>query len=137
MKKLYATTVTVTGGREGRALSSDGLLDVALSMPKEIGGAGTATNPEQLFAAGFAACFNSSIRFVARGRGLDAGDVSSAATVTLLLADDGAYGIAARLDVTVPGLYGAELDSVLVEAKRACAYSNALRGTADVTINLV
>lgn len=136
MKNLYSAVVDVTGGRNGRAVSHDGQLDTDLAFPKELGGSGRGLNPEQFFAAGFGACFNTSVRNVAKARNLDAGDVTVRATVTLIVRDDGAYGIVATLDVTVPGLSGEALDSVIAEARRVCAYSNAVRGNVDVTVNI-
>jgi len=136
MTDLYTADVQVSGGRNGRAASDDGRLDIALAMPKVLGGSGDGANPEQLFAAGFAACFNSSIRFVAQGWGLDAGDVSVRSTVTLVKDDQGAFGIRARLAVEVPGLSGAERDRVITEAKRVCAYTNATRGNVETTIDV-
>lgn len=135
MKDLYATTVTVTGGRDGRATAQDGKLDLALAFPTTLGGSGNGTNPEQLFAAGFAACFNTSLRLSAKAMGMDAGDVAVTATVTLGVAEDGAYGIAADLQARVPGVQGPDLDRLLAEAKRVCAYSNALKGTARVSVS--
>jgi osmotically inducible protein OsmC len=134
MKNLYSTTVQVTGGRNGRAVSRDGLLDTDLAFPKELGGSGKDLNPELMFAAGFGACFNASVRNVAKGRNLDAGDVTVDATVTLFVKDDGAYGVSVILDVATPGLSAADRDSIVTEASRICAYSNATRGSTDVTV---
>ncbi len=136
MKQLYSTKVHVSGGRDGRATSEDGRFDIALAMPKALGGSGEGLNPEQLFAAGYGACFTSSIRFAAKGLGLDAGAVTVQATATLVAADDGAFLIEAELDVSAPGLTGAERDAVLAEAKRICAYSNATRGNVSTRITL-
>ncbi len=134
MKDLFETVVTVTGGRDGRALAQDGKLDLTLAFPTSLGGSGAGTNPEQLFAAGFAACFNTSLRLSAKGMGLDAGDVSVTATVTLGVEPDGAYGIRADLLATVPGVSGDDLTRLIAEARRVCAYSNALKGTAEVNV---
>ena len=137
MKTLYETTVHVTGGRDGSARSDDGKLDVGLALPKEIGGSGKGSNPEQLFAAGFGACFNSSLRHAARTMGHDAGDVTVDATVSLTMGEDGAFGIAARLAVQLSGLDAAVRDGVIAEAKRICAYTNATRGNVAVEIAVV
>lgn len=134
MKTLYTAHVSVTGGRDGRATTADGALDLPLAMPRALGGSGSGVNPEQLFASGFAACFTSSIRHAAKQRGLDAGDVRVEATVHLTLADDGRFGLAVSLTPTVPGLDGADRDAVLAEAERICAYSNATRGQVGLTI---
>lgn len=133
-KDLYGTQVAVTGGRDGSARSDDGKLDVALALPTAIGGSGKGTNPEQLFAAGFGACFTSSLAFAAKGMGLSPGPVSVDAFVTLTVDDTGAYGIRARLAARLPGLSDADADRVIAEARRICAYSNALKGTAEVSV---
>jgi Ohr subfamily peroxiredoxin len=136
MKDLFSTEVTVSGGRDGRALSQDGKLDVALAFPTALGGSGYGTNPEQLFAAGFAACFTTSLRLSAKSMGLHAGGVRVTATVTLGVEPDGAYAIRADLVATVPGVTGADLDRLIAEARRVCAYSNALKGTAQVSVTV-
>jgi Ohr subfamily peroxiredoxin len=133
-KDLYATTVAVTGGRDGRAVADDGKLDLSLALPAAIGGSGAGTNPEQLFAAGFGACFTSSLAAAARGLGLATGPLSVEATVTLTVDDAGAYGIRADLLAALPGLSAADAERVIAEARRICAYSNALKGRAEVTV---
>lgn len=134
MKTLYTTEVTVTGGRDGQAKASDGRLDLRLAFPSELGGTGAGTNPEQLFAAGLAGCFTSSLVFVAKGMGLDASGALVAAKVGLTVDEAGAYGITATLDVSLPGLSGTDCDRVIAEAKRICAYSNALAGKGSLTV---
>jgi lipoyl-dependent peroxiredoxin len=136
MKELYTAAVQVTGGRDGRAISSDGHLDIPLALPKAIGGSGEGANPELLFAAGFAACFASSIKFVAHQKNLDAGEVTVGADVILGLTESGTYGLKAALDVAVPGLSGANLETVIAEAKRICAYTNATRGQVETTYKI-
>jgi Ohr subfamily peroxiredoxin len=126
MKELYTTTVAITGGRNGTARSEDGKLDVALALPVEIGGSGKGTNPEQLFAAGFGACFTSSLAHAARGMGLEPTGIAVAAEVTLTVDDAGAFGIRPALSVTLGGLSDGDADRVIAEAKRICAYHNAL-----------
>ncbi len=133
-KALYSTRVAITGGRDGSAKSDDGKLSVTLALPVAIGGSGNGTNPEQLFAAGFGACFTSSLAFAAKGMGLLPGDVSVAAPVTLTVDDAGAFGVQARLVATLPDLTDADADRVIAEARRICAYSNALKGTAQVEV---
>jgi Ohr subfamily peroxiredoxin len=133
MKELYTTSVGVAGGRDGAARSDDGRLAVGMAMPKELGGTGAGTNPEQLFAAGFAGCFASSVRFAARQLGLDAGEVEVDARVTLAAHDDGRFGLEAALDVRAPGLAGGDLDAVMAEARRICAYANATGGNVETT----
>jgi lipoyl-dependent peroxiredoxin len=133
-KDLYGTSVTVSGGRDGTARSDDGKLDVSLALPLAIGGSGNGTNPEQLFAAGFGACFTSSLSFAAKGMGLKPDAVSVTATVTLTVDDTGAYCIKSDLVASLPGLTQADADRVISEASRICAYSNALKGKAQVRI---
>lgn len=135
-KDLYRTLVTISGGRDGVARSDDGKLVVALALPAVIGGSGMGTNPEQLFAAGFGACFTSSLAFAAKGMGLQPGAISVSVAVTLTVDEAGAYGIRADLAATLAGLADADADRVIAEARRICAYSNALRGTAEVTVTL-
>jgi lipoyl-dependent peroxiredoxin len=134
VKDLYTSHVTVVGGRDGRATSNDGNLDLMLAFPKALGGSGAGTNPEQMFAAGFGACFASSLAFAAKGLGLSPGAVSVDARVTLTVDDAGAYGIKAALVVSLPGLSGTDADRVTAEARRICAYSNALKGAAEVRV---
>lgn len=134
MKELYTTAVAITGGRDGRATADDGQFAVGLALPKALGGSGNGTNPEQLFAAGFGACFTSSLAFAARGLNVATGPISVDATVTLTVDDAGAYGIKAQLAVKLPEAAPADALRVIEEAKRICAYSNALKGTAEVVI---
>lgn len=133
-KDLYTTRVAVTGGRDGRAASDDGQLAVALALPTAIGGSGRGTNPEQLFAAGFGACFTASLAFAAKGMGLNPGTVAVDATVTLTVDGSGAYNIRADLAASLPGLSPDDAARAIAEARRICAYSNALKGTAVVTV---
>ena len=135
MKTVFTTTVEVAGGREGRALARDGKLDVTLAFPTALGGSGAGTNPEQLFAAGFAACFNTSLRVSAKSLGLDAGDVTVTATVGLTLGEDGTYGITADLLALTPGVANEDRDRLLTEAKRVCAYSTLMKGLGVMSIS--
>src|SRR5450755_723448 len=104
IKPLYTARATATGGREGHAVSDDGLLDVSLRPPKEMGGPGGATNPEQLFAAGYAACFQSALGGVGRRGGLDTSESTVEADVTIGAIHGGGYGLAVTLRVTIPGV---------------------------------
>lgn len=137
MKKLYAETVHVTGGRDGRARSQDGHLNVVLAMPKAIGGTGAGSNPEQLFAAAYAACFTSSLRYVAGQRKLAPGDLGADATVGVSVADDGRFVLDVTLAVRPGALEPTALDAVLAEAKRICAFSNAVRGNVETAIRVI
>ncbi len=128
MKSLYTAKVSVTSGRDGAAKSADGRLDVHLGFPKELGGAGDKANPEQLFVAGYAACFASSLKAAAAKAGTKLGAVAIDAEGTLSLRDDGSYLISSvRLVVRLTGLE-TPAEPLVAEAKRICAYSNATRG---------
>jgi len=130
-KKLYEAVVTTTAGRNGHARSSDGLLDLDVRLPKDLGGPGAATNPEQLFAAGWAACFGSSFLHVASLRKLTVSSIAVTARVSLLV-NDGAYGLAAQLTIAAEGIAQEAGNTLLEEAKKVCAYSNATRGNVPV-----
>jgi len=132
---LYAATATATGGREGRATSSDSVLDVPLSTPRELGGAGgPGTNPEQLFAAGYSACFLGALKFVAGKQ-----KVALPATTTVtgkvgIGAIPTGFGIEAQLTITAPGIDRDALQALVDQAHIVCPYSNATRGNIDVTL---
>ena len=136
VKPLYTAKATATGGRAGRAVSDDGILDVALQPPKELGGPGGATNPEQLFAAGFSACFQSAMGVVARRQKLDTSGSTVEADVTIGTVEGGGFGLAVVLRVVIPGL-DTDAARALVDAAHAvCPYSNATRGNIDVTLEV-
>jgi osmotically inducible protein OsmC len=134
----YRTKATATGGRDGRAVSEDGALSVALSVPKAMGGPGKAgaTNPEQLFAAGYAACFGSAVAYVARRKQLDPGEVTVTAEVGIGPDASGGFGLEVALTVTLPGLPRDQARSVVEEAHRVCPYSNATRGNIEVALTI-
>ena len=132
-KVLYTAHAHTTGGRDGQSKSDDGRLSVTLSSP---GTAGTGTNPEQLFAAGYSACFLGAMKAVAGMKKITLPDDTSIdASIDLGKIPD-AYGIAARLDVTLPGMDRAVAQDLLDAADKMCPYSNATRGNIDVTITL-
>jgi Ohr subfamily peroxiredoxin len=137
---LYTAQATATGGRAGSAKTDDGRLDVQLSTPKALGGDdGAGTNPEQLFAAGYAACFIGAIKAVAGRQKLQLpGEVSIASTVGIgpLTGKAGAFGIAVSLQVTLPGLERATAEALVAAAHEVCPYSNATRGNVEVQISL-
>lgn len=137
---LYTAEASATGGREGRAVASDGRFDLALSTPKELGGAGgPGTNPEQLFAAGYAACFIGALKAVAGRRSLRlSGEVSIDAEVGIgpLSGKPGAFGIAVTLTVSVPDLPRATVEELVAAAHEVCPYSNATRGNVEVTLRV-
>jgi Ohr subfamily peroxiredoxin len=133
---LYTAKATVTGGRaHGHGRTTDGALDVQLRMPKEMGGEDGGTNPEQLFAVGFAACFESALGVVARRERVEAGDVSIDSRVSLLPTEERGFKLAVELDVTLPQVEDPALAArVVAAAHRVCPYSNATRGNIDVKV---
>jgi Ohr subfamily peroxiredoxin len=137
-KVLYTARAHVTGGRQdGHGRSTDGELDVELRAPKETGGPGGGTNPEELFAVGFAACFESALGTIARRRRLDAGDVAIDSAVSLLPDGDGGFKLAVTLDVALPSVDDREVAADLIRgAHKVCPYSNATRGNIDVDLLL-
>ena len=132
---LYTTQAQVTGGRAGHGETSDGLLKVDLAMPKELGGPGGATNPEQLFAIGYAACFESAIRFVARKQKLPLEDAAVAATVSLLPNGEG-FKLGVALAAETKGLDQAAAEALVSAAHQICPYSNAIRGNVEVALSV-
>lgn len=137
IKALYTATATATGGRDGRAVSSDGILDVKLSTPRELGGAGgEATNPEQLFAAGYSACFIGAIKFVAsQSKKQIPADASITGKVGIGQIPGG-FGLEVELNINLPGLDQAEAEDLVARAHQVCPYSNATRGNIDVRLNV-
>jgi lipoyl-dependent peroxiredoxin len=134
MSAIY-TAIATASGRDGRAVSSDNRLDVTLASPKEMGGSGEGTNPEQLFAAGYAACFASALQLVAKRMKLDASEASVTAEVGLVRGD-GTFGLTVALRVELPDELHGEQGTALVEAAhQVCPYSNATRG--NIPVNLV
>ena len=135
---LYRATAKATGGREGRAVSSDNALDAKLTTPKELGGNGAAgTNPEQLFAAGYAACFLGAMKFVAaRDKLAISPDVSVEGNVGIGPIPTG-FGIEVQLNISLPGVPADEARTLVDRAHIVCPYSNATRGNIDVTLQLV
>ncbi|MBW8481055.1 organic hydroperoxide resistance protein [Actinomadura parmotrematis] len=134
MDALY-TAVATANGREGRAVSSDGRLDVTLAPPREMGGSGEGTNPEQLFAAGYAACFASALSAVARQTGTDVRDVSVTAEVGIGGDVKAGFGLAVALRVELPDALQDGTGKDLVEkAHQVCPYSNATRGNVPVDL---
>ena len=135
----YTTQATATGGRDGRAATKDGALDVKLSTPKELGGGGGAgNNPEQLFAAGYSACFLGAMKHVASQGGPKVPpDTSVTATVGIGPRSEGGFGIDVALDISLPGLDRAEAQALVDKAHQVCPYSNATRNNVPVRLNLV
>ncbi|OTG76020.1 organic hydroperoxide resistance protein [Acinetobacter sp. ANC 4169] len=136
-KAVYTAKAKATGGRDGRATSSDGILDVKLAVPKEMGGSGGGTNPEQLFAAGYSACFLGAMKFVASRDKLNIskeayieGEVGIGPIPT-------GFGIEVTLNIHLEGMDQAEAQKLVDAAHIVCPYSNATRGNIDVTLNVI
>jgi osmotically inducible protein OsmC len=136
-KVLYTAHATSTGGRDGAARTDDGLLDVKLAPPKELGGAGGATNPEQLFAAGYSACFLGALKHVAGIEKVKVpADASIDASVGIGQIPQG-FGIEVALTIRLPGLEKSVAESLVEKAHQVCPYSNATRGNIEVTLTTV
>ena len=134
---LYTAEATVTGGREGHGRTSDGRLEVDFDVPSEMGGTGgPGTNPEQLFAAGYAACFQSSMLRFASARKLDLSGKRVSARVGIGPLRSGGFGLAAALDLDAPGISRAEAVFLMERAHEACPYSRATRGNIEVTLTV-
>lgn len=137
MQTLYTAESTAWGGREGRAASSDGNLDVNLVMPKELGGPGGAgTNPEQLLATGWSGCFHSALRLVARAQSLDVSESAITVRVSLGMDTDGGFGLCAEIDAELPGLDRPTAQALIEKSHEVCPFSKALH-TLDVKLNLI
>ena len=135
-KVLYTAKARTTGGRDGRAVSDDGLLDVKLAPPKELGGMGGATNPEQLFAAGYSACFMGALKHVAGMKKVAVpADASIEASVDIGPISQG-FGIAVQMTINLPGLDRAVAQDLVDTAHQVCLYSNATRGNIVVDLTL-
>ncbi|HTD06846.1 organic hydroperoxide resistance protein [Undibacterium sp.] len=139
MQVLYTASATATGGRDGRAVSSDNQLSVKLTTPKELGGAGgEGTNPEQMFAAGYSACFIGAMKFVAAATKMTLpADTSINGQVGIGPNDKGGFGLTVALNVTIPGMDKAEAQALVDKAHQVCPYSNATRGNIDVKITVL
>ena len=136
----YTTTATATGGRDGHAATKDGALDVQLSTPKELGGGGgPGNNPEQLFAAGYAACFLGAMKFVASQGGTTKvpNDASVTSTVGIGPRSEGGFGIDVGLDISLPGVDRAAAEELVEKAHQVCPYSNATRNNVPVRLRVV
>ncbi|MGG4491250.1 organic hydroperoxide resistance protein [Metabacillus idriensis] len=136
-KKLYTATVNVQGGREGKAVSSDQNLNVDLRYPKELGGNGAGTNPEQLFAAGFAACFEGAMGTILRKRNIKTEGIKIASQVILGKDADDGYVLAITMDITIKGLETSVAEEIVAEAHKVCPYAKATRGNIEVISNVV
>ncbi len=138
MEVLYTAQARATGdGRNGRAQSSDGQLEVTLAAPVELGGDGNGTNPEQLFAAGYAACFHSALRLAARRHKADVSGSTVNASVDFGTVGGGAYGIGVRMEIGLPQLKRTAAQELAEAAHQICPYSNATRGNISVELSIL
>lgn len=138
MNVLYTTTATATGdGRNGHTATEDGMVDVDVRSPKELGGQGGATNPEQLFAAGYAACFHSAMKLVAKPMEIDTTDSEVSVTVGLGMLEGGAFNLQLEIDVHVPNASPDKAKALVERAHEVCPYSNATRGNVEVTLGVI
>lgn len=137
MQAIYTAEALATGdGRDGHATTSDGKVELDLSIPKEMGGSGTGTNPEQLFAIGYAACYHSALRLVAREAKADVSDSAVGAKVSLGNLEGGGFGLAVELEITLPHVDHDAAVELADKAHQVCPYSNATRGNIDVTLTV-
>jgi len=135
MEILYKAVVTATGGRDGQAQSNDGLLQTKLAAPKALGGKGDATNPEQLFAAGYAACFIGALKFVA-GQNKQSLPADTAIRAEVGIGKiEGGFGLDVDLFISLPGLAAEQAEQLVAAAHKVCPYSNATRGNIDVRLH--
>jgi len=131
---LYTARAHVAGGRHGTARTPDGELELTLRQPAELGGDGAGTNPEQLFAIGYAACFGTTLALIGQRGGLPADDAAIDSSVALIPTGDGRFGLAAELRITLPSVTDAQAVNLVAAAHQVCPYSNATRGNLDVTL---
>ncbi len=137
MNILYTAEALATGeGRNGHTRTSDGRLDLNLARPTEMGGAGDGTNPEQLFASGYAACFHSALQLVARQAKANIADSTVGARVGIGQLEGGGFGLAVELEVSLPGVARAQAQELTEKAHQVCPYSNATRGNIEVTLTV-
>ncbi|MCR5889463.1 organic hydroperoxide resistance protein [Hymenobacter sp. J193] len=136
IEKIFTAQAKAKGGRDGQVTSNDDVLNLALSTPKAMGGPGKAgaTNPEQLFAAGYAACFEGALGVAARQAGVRLSDVTVEALIGFGKAEDGGFGISADLHVNIPGVAQSQAEQLVEAAHGICPYSRATRGNIEVTL---
>ncbi|KAA6438964.1 organic hydroperoxide resistance protein [Dyadobacter flavalbus] len=138
MESLYQTTVAVTGGRNGKVRSEDGVLELEVRTPKELGGKEGYTNPEQLFAAGYAACFDSALNLIMHREKVKPASPSTVkATVALKSNGEGGFALGVVLAVNIPGIEKARAQELVEKAHVVCPYSNATRGNIDVQLEVI
>ncbi|CAM3922684.1 peroxiredoxin, Ohr subfamily [Pedobacter westerhofensis] len=138
IEKLYTAEALATGGRNGNVKSSDGVLDLQVRTPKELGGGGGAyTNPEQLFAAGYAACFDSALSLVIRTAKVETEETTVTAQVSIGKTGSGGFGLSVKLQISIPGVTPEVAQSLAEKAHQVCPYSNATRGNIEVELEIV
>lgn len=136
MKELYKATARTHGGRNGHIETSDGLLRLDLTMPKELGGQGGGTNPEELFAGGYGACLTSAISYVARLEKITLQDLSILSQVSLYLTPEDNYKLGVKMHIYIKGLNQKDAEALVAKADKVCAYSNAVRGNIEVELKV-
>ncbi|SMH27759.1 organic hydroperoxide resistance protein [Mesorhizobium australicum] len=136
-KTIYTAYAESTGGRTGRSRTNDGLLDLKLDKPVEMGGEHAGTNPEQLFACGYSACFGGTIDAIAKAQKIELSDIVVAAEVDFGPRQGGGFGVGVRLKVQLPGIDRETVEKLVEMAHRNCPYSNATRGNIDVEIEIL
>ncbi len=136
MDALYSTTAHTHGGRNGHVETTDGILKLDLAMPKELGGKGGGINPEQLFASGYAACFESAMRYVAQMQKISLKDASMTATVSLYPTHEGGFKLGVALHAFTEGLSQDDAETLVAKAHQVCPYSNAIRGNVEVGLKV-
>ena len=137
MKTLYTTSVTAKGGRNGQVKSENGILDLEVRMPKALGGTSDEfTNPEMLFAAGYAACFDSALNLIISKSKIETGETSVTAQVSIGQNQDGGFGLAAELEVNIPGVSVEQAQELTEKAHQICPYSNATRSNMEVKLTV-
>lgn len=137
MKTIYTTSVTAKGGRNGNVKSENGILDIEVRMPKALGGANDDfTNPEMLFAAGYSACFDSALNLIISKSKIETGETSVKAKVSIGQIENGGFGLAAELEVNIPGVSLEEAQTLTEKAHQICPYSNATRNNMEVKLTV-
>ncbi|SEA46836.1 organic hydroperoxide resistance protein [Pedobacter hartonius] len=138
IEKIYTAEATATGGRNGEVKSSDGVLDIEVRTPKEMGGAdGAYSNPEQLFAAGYSACFDSALSLVIRTEKIQTGETKVTAQVSIGKNGSGGYGLAVKLQISILDVTQEVARSLAEKAHQVCPYSNATRGNIEVELEII
>ena len=137
MKTMYTAVATATGGRNGHVKSDNGVLDLQVRMPKALGGRDDEnTNPEQLFAAGYAACFDSALNLILKQARIKTGETSVTAKVSLGHTENGGFGLAVEMAVNIPHITQEEAENFVEKAHQVCPYSNATRGNIEVKLTV-